>query len=322
MYEIGEPMKTILSHSTDPYYNLAWEEYILKHVHSDEDILLLWQNTPSVIVGRNQVIHKEVNVAYCETHDIPILRRLSGGGTVYHDLGNLNFSVITNNYQDVLSNYQHFTKPIIDFLNHLGIKAMFRGKSDLVIDTLKFSGNAQFYYQKRMLHHGTILFNTNLNQLSSVIKPKTEDIQSIGVHSNRTTVTNVTSFLNQPMTMAEFKSQLLEYWIKGSVFNHILILTPSDLNQIDLLKQTKYLSWAWTYGESPNFDIIKTMGDVKITINVVEGLIDTFSVSKSNKTQLYPEFKGIQFSKKAFLDHSMKHNMDTSFINLITELFD
>ncbi len=182
-------MKTIFSQSTDPYFNLAWEEYIFKNIECQEDILLLWQNEPSVIIGRNQIVFEEVSVEYAKKHQIPIIRRISGGGTVYHDLGNLNFSVITNNYKDAISNYKYFTEPIIHCLNELKVDAHLSGRSDICIQDQKISGNAQSYYQNRMLHHGTILFSSDLKHLNKIIKKPSKDFESFGVKSNRSKVT-------------------------------------------------------------------------------------------------------------------------------------
>ena len=295
-------MKTLISHSNDPYFNLAWEEYIFKHIECDEDILLLWRNAPSVIVGRNQIIYGEVEVAYCKTHNIPIIRRISGGGTVYHDLGNLNYSVITKQYKDVISNYAYFTKPILTFLNNLGIYATFSGKSDIKIDGKKISGNAQMYHQNRMLHHGTILFNTDLNKLNKVIKQITPDMQTVGVPSNRSMVTNVIDYLEPKQTIESFKQQLLLHYLNHDIDQHIHVLSDKDLKHIEHLKSTKYMSWEWNYGESPLFEITKQNNDNEILIKVQSGLIASCSLLTNLDGISLPEFVGIKYDKESFVD--------------------
>lgn len=316
-------MKTILSQSTDPYFNLAWEEYIFKHVACNEDILLLWQNDKSVIVGRNQVVFGEVNVTYCELHDIPIIRRISGGGTVYHDLGNLNFSVITSKYQDVISNYPYFTQKVVSYLNTLGVNVAFSGKSDIVIDKQKISGNAQMYHQKKVLHHGTILFDTDLKMLNQVIKKKSVEIMSNGIDSNRTDVTNIKYHLKNEMSLEAFKDGLLTYWLNQSdILADIIDLSQQDLDEIERLKSSKYLSWAWNYGESPNFEIIKIVNHQNVRIKVKSGLIQNLSLSTSNDEVTFDSIKGTRYEKNAFEAALNKLNKEekaalTAFINLL-----
>lgn len=318
-------MKTILNTSVDPYFNLALEEYVLKNIDCEEDILLLWVNAPAVILGRNQVVYGEVNVGYCEKHGIPILRRISGGGTVYHDLGNLNFSIISKHYQGVLRNYQVFTQPVIDFLQTLGVDARFSGKSDLVIGKEKFSGNAQMYHQKKMLHHGTILFNTKLDTLTKVLKPKSQDIDSIGVDSNRSRVTNIMTHLNPQLTIEAFKSKLLNFWLNtDDALSHVIVLTEADIKAIEDLKQNKYHTWAWTYGESPNFEIKKAFEDKQIVVSVKEGLIDTLMLTTKSINLHFNQFMGVRFDKKIYvqvletIDESLRISL-TPFTNLLFE---
>lgn len=296
-------MKTIINHKNDPYFNLALEEYVFKHVESDEDILLLWVNAPSVIIGRNQVVYGEVNIPFCETQDIKVIRRISGGGTVYHDLGNLNYSVMTKNYKDVLSNYQFFTKKVIEYLQTLGIQASFSGKSDIVIKDKKISGNAQMYHHNKLLHHGTILFDTDLDKLNQVIKKKTMDIESTGIDSNRTLVTNVNKHLKESLTIEAFKDGLLTYWLGSSDINASIIhLNDMDYQKIETLKHTKYMDWSWNYGESPNFDIKKTLNDTIIHIQVIRGRIETCYLTHEQITVELSTFKGIKYEKAAFLN--------------------
>jgi len=296
-------MKTIFCQSTDPYFNLAWEEYIFKNIECQEDILLLWQNEPSVILGRNQIVFEEISVEYAKKHHIPIIRRISGGGTVYHDLGNLNFSIITNNYKDAISNFKYFTEPIIDCLNELNVNAHLSGRSDICIEDQKISGNAQSYYQNRMLHHGTILFSSDLKRLSKIIKKSSNDIESYGVKSNRSKVTNVIDYLEQPMRIDEFKEVLMKFWLKtNQPLTKTLFLNELDIEAIEALKISKYQSWDWNYAESPAFEIKKTMDPYFVLVKVDMGLIEELIYFDGVIEHSMKNFSGIRFDKDVFLD--------------------
>ncbi|MDY0346898.1 MAG: hypothetical protein RBQ70_04425, partial [Acholeplasma sp.] len=229
-------------------------------------------------------------------------RRISGGGTVYHDLGNLNYTIITKHYQDVISNYSYFTSTIIAFLNQLGVDATFSGKSDIKIDGKKISGNAQMYHQNRMLHHGTILFNTDLNKLNKVIKQITPDMQTVGVPSNRSMVTNVIDYLEPKQTIESFKQQLLLHYLNHDIDQHIHVLSDKDLKHIEHLKSTKYMSWDWNYGESPIFEIRKQINDAEILIKVSSGRITSCSLLCYKDEILLSEFVGIKYDRESFVD--------------------
>ena len=181
LWDSGDEMKTIINDSKNPRFNLALEEYVLKYLDSDEDFVLLWQNENSVIIGRNQNTIEEINAAYVKTHDVNVVRRITGGGAVYHDMGNLNFSYVTNTLKDNLNNYRKFTDPVIKALNSLGVPAEFAGRNDIVVEEKKISGNAQSFYKNRMLHHGTILFDADLGMIADVLNVKPDKIASKGI---------------------------------------------------------------------------------------------------------------------------------------------
>lgn len=294
-------MITFLTSVTDPYYNLAWEEYIFKNVKSEEDILLIWQNEPSIIVGRNQNVFEEVNLDYADYNQLPILRRISGGGTVYHDLGNVNFSIITNRYRDTLSNYQYFTNQIIDALKGLGLNAWFHGKSDIYIDDYKISGNAQSYHQNRMLHHGTLLFSSDLSVLNKIIKAETNHMESIGVKSIRANVKCISDFLNEPIDIETFKQYLLNQWIKTEdYFTQVKFLTDKDYQSIEKLKTSKYRQWEWNFGESPAFEIKKQFENMSFKIIIEAGLISKVLVTNEKTEVQLHSFTGKRYDKTIF----------------------
>ena len=247
-------MLTIINEKTDPRYNLALEEYVLKKLPKDNDYILLWQNEPAIIIGRNQNTHEEINSRYVKEHNIHVVRRISGGGAVYHDFGNLNYTFVTNNTKDNLNNFRKFTEPVIKALNSLGVKAEFAGRNDILIDGKKFSGNAQTYYRDRMYHHGTILFDADLDMVAKVLQVKLEKIESKGIKSNRSRVTNILPYLEKPMTIKEFQNYLLTF-ILGTedIESKTYHLTEEDYQNIDKLMKEKYATWEWNFGENPDF---------------------------------------------------------------------
>ena len=276
-------MKTILNDSKDPTFNLALEEYVLKELDSDEDFVLLWQNANSVIIGRNQNTYEEINHELVKEHDVKVVRRITGGGAVYHDLGNLNFSFITKSLKDNLNNYRKFTDPVIKVLNELGVPAEFQGRNDIVVDGKKISGNAQAWHKNKMLHHGTILFDADLDFVANVLNVKQEKIESKGIKSNRARVTNIKPFLIQDTDINMFKVNLLQTLLNVTNINQLAYsLTDTDLHKIKQLQSKKYCQWSWNYGESPNSHIVKEKrflgGSLQIHFDILNGLIDKLKI--------------------------------------------
>lgn len=276
-------MLTILNDNNDPRFNLALEEYVLKYLPIDDDFVLLWQNEPSIIIGRNQNTIEEINSSYVKKHNINVVRRISGGGAVYHDFGNLNFTFITTSLKDNLNNFRKFTKPVIDALNELGVPAEFAGRNDIVVEGKKISGNAQTFYKSRMFHHGTILFDANLEVVQEVLKVKLDKIESKGIKSVRSRVTNIYPYLKEKMTVKEFQTHLLKYLLNTDDINSkVYHLSTDDFDKIYQLKKDKYDSWIWNYGESPEFSLQKSKrlsgGKVVFNLNVSDGVIKSVKI--------------------------------------------
>lgn len=269
-------MLQIINDSHDPYFNLALEEYVLFNMPGDQNYFILWQNKNAVIVGRNQNTYEEINQDFVKERNISVVRRLSGGGAVYHDLGNINFTFIVNDNQD-FTNFTKFTQPVLATLYSLGIKAENNGRNDITIDGKKFSGNAQFKYKGRMLHHGTILFNSNIFDMTEALTPGAAKVASKGIKSVQSRVTNLCDYLSEPVTIEEFKQLLSEEVLKQETGNHIYRLTESDKYAIDQLSKNKYQTWSWNYGASPQYNIKKTghyqWGSIDIRLGVTNGII-------------------------------------------------
>ena len=269
-------MIEIVNSSTDPYFNMAVEEYIVKHMDDSQNYFMLWQNHPTVVVGRNQNTVEEINQPYIKEHGITVVRRLSGGGAVYHDHGNLNFTFVLNDNKD-FANFEKFTRPVINALGRLGIAAENNGRNDISIEGRKFSGNAQFKHRNRLLHHGTLLFNSNIEEMVQALNPSGAKISSKGIKSVRSRVTNICEHLSIPVAIEEFKQVLTEEVFREEQNNDSCQLSESDLQTINQLRNDKYATWAWVYGTSPPYNIRKTRsyswGNVDIRLDVKRGSI-------------------------------------------------
>ncbi|SEO54902.1 lipoate--protein ligase [Paenibacillus sp. OV219] len=267
--------------NNDPAWNLALEEYILRNLTGDEDFLLFYMNEPSIIIGKNQNTAEEVNTSYVEEHGIHIVRRLSGGGAVYHDLGNLNFSFITKDDGKSFHNFRKFTEPVVAALRGLGVDAELSGRNDLQVGERKISGNAQFATKGRMFSHGTLLFNSEVDSIVSALKPNPAKFESKATKSVRSRVANIAEFLQEPMTMEQFRSFLLES-IFGGKDIPAYPLSEADLAAVDQLAEERYRSWDWNYGRSPAFNVrqVKRLaaGTFDVRLDVKDGIIAEASV--------------------------------------------
>jgi lipoate-protein ligase A len=260
---------------TDPRINLAIEEHLLRNVSVDEPILLFYINEPAVIVGRNQNTIAEIDPDFVEANDIHVVRRLSGGGAVYHDLGNLNFSFVTNGRAD-LHDFAKFTDPVITVLQELGVDAELRGKSDIFTNGKKISGNAQYATKERMFSHGTLLFDTNLANLLKAINPRQMEITSNAVQSIRNFVTNIRELLAEDMDVYQFRAALLDGIFGGGAVP-AYELGEDDWRQIEQIAAERYKRWEWNYGRSPQFNIRQKekfpAGAIEAQIDVAKGRI-------------------------------------------------
>lgn len=264
----------IYSDSYNPWYNLALEEYLLTDLKKGEIILYLWQNDNTVVIGRNQNAWKECNCKLLEKDDGKLARRLSGGGAVYHDLGNLNFTFIMDKK---LFDIHTQLQVILNAVRDSGIEAEFSGRNDLVVSDKKFSGNAFFYSTNSAYHHGTILIDTDFKQMIKYLQVSKEKISSKGIDSVKSRVVNLKE-LNQELNIELIKEKLEKYFKKVYELNpKKKTLSPKQIKKVGVLKE-KYASWEWRYGKAPDFDITFekrfNWGDIQIGFSLQKGTIN------------------------------------------------
>ena len=247
-------MLTVINPSHDPFYNQAFEEYVYQ-TFLEDDVFLLWQNDPAVIVGSYQNICREVHVESLRRLGIPVVRRCTGGGTVYHDLGNVNYTYITQ--ADGGVSYDGVLLPVIRALNDIGVPARKNRTCDIAIGDLKISGSAQRMTKGRLLHHGTLLFSSDLEVLDRITTRRKNDcFRSKGTQSAICTVTNIREHLARPMTIEEFRERLLDRMVPPG--SPRLTLTPEQEAEVCRLRDEKYRSWEWTWGKTPAFTYEKS----------------------------------------------------------------
>jgi lipoate---protein ligase len=267
---------------TDPRINLAIEEYALKNLDINETYLLFYINEPSIIIGKNQNTVEEINTDYVESNGIKVVRRLSGGGAVYHDLGNLNFSFITKDDGESFHNFRKFTEPVITALQKLGVNAELSGRNDILAEGRKISGNAQFSTKGRMFSHGTLLFDSEIEHVVSALRVKQDKIESKGIKSIRSRVANISEFLSDPMDIQQFRSHLLRNIF--SEYNDIpeYVLTEEDWSKIHELSIERYQNWDWNYGKSPKFNSQHShrfpVGSIDVRLEVNKGVIESCKI--------------------------------------------
>lgn len=305
---------------TDPQINLAIEEYALKRLNINEDYLLFYINQPSIIIGKNQNTIEEINTDYVEKNNIKVVRRLSGGGAVYHDFGNLNFSFITKDDGDSFHNFKKFTEPVVEALHQIGVPAELKGRNDLLVGERKISGNAQFSTKGRMFSHGTLMFDSEIDHVVSALKVRKDKIESKGIKSIRSRVANISEFMDEKVTIEEFKQLILSHIFGGSEHIKEYVLTEEDWENIHSLSRERYLQWDWNYGKSPKFNLQHShrfpVGSVDVRLDVTKGKIqnckiygDFFGVG--DVEEIENKLTGLRYERdqieEALKDVDMKH---------------
>lgn len=264
----------VVNSSTDPYYNLALEEVLLKN-YREGVIVMFWQNEPVVVVGQTQNTVEEINQQYVKEHGIKVARRMTGGGAVYHDLGNLNYSIIMDYKKGKNFGIKNYAEPIMKALRSLGTDARFSGRNDIVIGEKKVSGTAQRIWKERLLHHGCLLFESDLGAVSDCLKVRPEKFESKSVKSVRSRVGNIKDYLEDDMTMEEFQTYLISHMFEEEYA--LLELSEADLLEAEKLKREKYETWEWIYGRSMKCTVHNYKrypgGTVEVYMNIQGGKI-------------------------------------------------
>lgn len=295
----------IINKSNKPDYNIALEEYCFKNLKQHDKIFILWINEPAIIVGKNQNTIEEVNTEYVKQNNIHVVRRISGGGAVYHDHNNLNYTIISNEDKGADFDFKTFSQPVVDTLADLGVKAEFTGRNDIVIDEMKICGNAQAYLKGRVMHHGCLLFDTDLSVLSKALEQPKDVIKSRGVKSVRSAVSNILPHLPEKISVDEFSNRLLDKMKMEFPEMVEYKFTDIELAEIEEVRATKFGTWEWNYGNSPKFDIERhsrfTAGKIDVHIDVKNSIINQI------------KFFGTFFGNNSNLAEIEEHLADTKY---------
>lgn len=299
-------MRIIYNPSNDPAYNLAMEEVML--CGCNENIAMLWRNSPAVIIGRNQNAIAEIDLDFVKSHNVSVIRRMTGGGAVFHDLGNVNFTFIQQCGNEDFNNYDRFTLPVRDYLRSIGAECELSGRNDLTIDGMKMSGNAQTVKNGRIMHHGTLLFDADLSWLSGALRVRDIKVESRGIKSHRSRVTNIASHITDKLSPVDFMNGMLDYFEKSIPDSYRRDITPEEDAAAKKLVAEKYGLWEWNFGESPDFDMHNAVkydfGIVEVSESVNGGLISAIKLNgdffgKKEIADLENALKGVRHERES-----------------------
>ncbi len=288
-------MRCIISASSDPWFNLATEEYFLKN--NDDELFLIYINEPCIVVGKHQNLLSEINLPFVLNNNIKLARRISGGGTVFHDLNNLNFSFIHNSPNPDKINFARFTSPVLEALRAMGLDAKFSERHDLLIEGKKISGNAMHIFKSRVLSHGTLLYNSDLSQLSDALRNNPEKYVDKSIKSVRSKVVNIASYMDHPQPITSFARDLFFKIVNKTINPHLEALSDQEIAEIKQIAGARYETWDWIYGYSPKYLFQNSFklsdNTLKIEMQVEKGVIRSIT---SNTAQLSDPIYGIAFN--------------------------
>lgn len=314
-------MYYIYNDSLDPYFNLALEEYLLRHTNLD--VFMLWRNHNTIVVGKSQNTAAEINADYVAANNISVVRRLTGGGAVYHDKGNLNFTFIVSGNKEWFSDFTKFTQPVIDALRKMGVNARASGRNDILVDGCKISGNAQTVYKDRVMHHGTLLYSADLSKIAGALNVNQVKISSKGIKSVRSRVTNIIDHCSQKLDVLEFKDRIAQ-----SFGLEEYKLTREDIAAAKKLADEKYSTWEWNYGYSPKYTFKNCLrfdgGTVEVYLDIEQGIIkearffgDFFGTK--DVTDVENALKGVRHSSDDIKKALECFDINSYFLNITVE---
>ena len=313
--------------TTDPAWNLAVEEYVFDQLPKDRMYVMLWQNDHAIIIGKHQNTLAEINESYVKEQGIRVVRRLSGGGAVYHDMGNLNFTVIADAQGDGLD-FGRFCDMVIRALAKAGVQAERNGRNDMTIDGKKFSGNAQYVRQGRVMHHGTILFDSDMSVLTGALQVDPAKIQAKGIKSVRSRVTNVRPYLPKDLTLAQFRAFLLES-ILEEFPGEAYVLSEADIAAVSAIREKRYGTWEWNFGYSPACTVTKKQrfegcGSVAAYMDLEKGCIKEIAFrgdffAAEDPATLAEILAGCPLEEAALLQRLQNHDISRYFMGLTRE---
>jgi len=316
--------------TTDPAFNLALEQYVFDYLPKKDAYFMLWRNDNAIIIGKHQNTMAEINPAYVKEHDIRVVRRLSGGGAVYHDLGNLNFTFIVDNREDEPFDFASFCEPVVKALGKLGVAAEITGRNDMTIAGKKFSGNSQYSKNGRTMHHGTIMYDSNLDVVGEALNVSRDKLEAKGVKSVRSRVTNVKPYVKDNISMERFMELLKSFMFEAYGLKEYG-LTEKDFSHIEELKHQVYDTWNWNYGTSHLCQIVKHRriegcGQFEIHMDLDKGRIkqlhffgDYFSVQ--DPEELQDLLLGSEFQREAICERLKGVALRNYFKNITLEQF-
>lgn len=311
--------------STDANFNFALEKYALEELSAAKEYFMFWRTTPTLMIGRYQNTQAEINMPFAKANDINIVRRITGGGTIYTDMNGWQFSFIVKQSGKANIEFGTFTQPIIDALNSIGVNAYRSGRNDILIDGKKFSGNAQYIRKDVVLHHGSILFDTDLERLVRALNVDDEKIISKGIKSVRQRVTNVTDYMDTKMGSTAFRDVMLKFLLKGlSTYE----LTQKDIDRVNEIKKQQFDTWDWNFGKNPKFNITKENrfagGKLMVQSFVDSGKIEQIRFygdffAKEGLPDLENSLIGCLYKKEELKSALQKANAPEYFYNITLE---
>lgn len=317
-------MRCFINHENNVFYNFAVEEYFVEHYN--EPIFILWKNNPNVMVGRNQNTYAEINEKFCKENNIDVVRRLSGGGAVYSSPENFQYTLILDKDKHDQVSFESLAKPLIAFLETLGINAEFTGRNDILIDGKKVSGNAQYHNKNILLHHGTILFDVDIDQLTKSLTPDLTKLTAKGIKSIKSRITTIKERLAKEMTVDEFIEAFMNYQLKSSDENYAQALSQQEKEEILKIKENRWDQWSWNYGKNPKFSKTKKKkfdsGLVEINYEVEKGLLSDIKIygdffSDLPIDSLEEKMIGVEFDETV-IKNNLKNIAINDYINGVT----